>query len=356
MYIVYFHGLWIVSALLLLLTYTIYQPSIGLFTAMVFVLTIQPIWSDKKIMEVIRNNFGFLISSCKSLLCGSLLYLPIYLYMSSFATDGYTAQQNARVTSVREIAENVYIILKTSLGKLIGRPHFHEDMGVIFFAVVLLSIAVILVNNSVKNSVIKLVICLPLLLLAILACFPVYVFLSNQYLFPRVSIALAVVVVALYSIPLLQRKFALIRNISFFIALITIYSFLQFHNVNSFSQQMTNLHNFSLAIRIADRIETSPQYSSKKRYRIFSSGNAYRAVAAAGSRAYATPIVTNVYGRAFNWYVSNHFKMIGLANVSYDWNGKKHHELSEDIIDKMPSWPAEGSIQFLPKDRIVIKF
>lgn len=355
-FLTYFKRKWVVASFLLFLVYNIYQTSIGLYTAMVFsLLVVLPVWSDRSLKEILKSNTVFFIMSVKSLLCATVCYIPVYVCMSKISL-GYAKTQNEKVSSIAEFVKQIYFVINTSCAKLIGRPSFHESMVTIFLCVVFLCLVVLFINNSFKKGCIKVIIGIPVFFLSILACFPISIFLTFPRLFDRVSTALAIVIAVFYAIPLLRCQNTIIRNCSLILSVITIYSFIQFHNVNSFSQQVTNMHNFSLATRIATEIESNPLYSADEMYHISSVMNKYHKVYAAGSRAYSIPRVTNVYGADFRWYITNHFRMIGLENVEFDWVGEASKAASEDLVKKMPKWPEKGSIQFLPENKIIIKF
>ncbi len=354
LYLVALSGRWVTAGFLLALTFSNYQSSVGLFCAGIVARMVYLATFEEDAGELFRLALRALFAG----LLGALIYAPIFLYFSSSAS-GYSAAQTEVISSFKGLGSNLLNIISINFQRATGEEFYRQKVPLLFAALFalygLFSAWEIALSRGKLAAIYLGGIALAWLALIVVAT-PVELFLEGSFLWSRGAIALAMPVSLACAVLVDQKRSILLKNLAVLVSFLLIFSFVQYHNVSAFTQQMINKHNFALGIRIADRIEQLDEYDRSQNYRIVAANLSWEPVHAAGSRIFTSNNVTNVYAYQFRWYVGNHFKILGMNNVEFHDSAEQVLESHKHLIDTMRAWPQKGSVQIAEDNVIIIKF
>ena len=354
LYLVVVHERWVFAGILLTVTFANYQPSVGFFFAGVVARVIYSLSTERDFVGIRR----LIVNGVLAGVLGASLYAPIFLYLSMGAS-GYAAQQTTIIANPGALFANILEVLWPNFKRASGAGFYHTNIQLVFVALFFIYVLTAFYQAwktyrgyaVVSLSVVFLGWCLMLL-----AATPIELFLEGKFLWNRASTALAIPISLVCAVLLQKQSSTVARNLTTLLSVYLIFTFVQYHHASAFSQHMTNKHNFSVGIRIADRIEQLADYDKSKKYTIVAANLGWYSVHAAGSRNYTSDNVTNVYAWQFRWFIGNHFKIIGLNNVGHNPAPNKVLKFEKELLNTMPAWPTAGSIAITSDDVIIIKF
>lgn len=348
----------VVPTILLTLTLLNYQPSIGLFLTS---FGCHAIWvlMNQEFATAVKAIVLSSIKVMSALFVSGTVYF-VALKLSQYDISAYTNQQTGFETSAAALLHNISTALLTLVLLPAERGVFHTHFPwVLGGLAALFSIATVTrslaVNREAGARALAIAAIAFFCVITLLAIAPFNLVLGEQVWFDRVLVSYASVFAFLVIVTLSVRN-SLVNGVAFLGSVVTLWWFVQFDNVNSFSQYVMNIYDYATTNRLITYIVSSNDYDSSVRYEIVAVGANWSMISPAAGAPDYRPIIHYQYVSNFRFPTANIFAMNGLPNVVDSTAPDAVRARYAETISNLATWPSPRSVRIVDGRYILVRF